>query len=150
VVCYKKNVARNLKFLKMNQRNLSAQNYGTLQDKLFTDNFNEGGEGIRGEGNVVLPSSYVGSPRYTSGKFCDALYICTILGCPSFFIAFTANPKRPEIIGAIRETSPTTTSSDRADIIARIFKFKLDELMHDLMHKHVMGRLAGISMVIEY
>jgi hypothetical protein len=85
-----------------------------------------------------------------SGKLKYALYMCTRLGCPSFFITFTANPKCPEIIKAIRETSPTATSSDRADIIARVFKLKLDEIMHDLMHKQVMERLAGISKIIEY
>jgi hypothetical protein len=120
-----------------------------LQDQLFTDNFNEGGEGIRG-GKVILPSIYVGSPIYMSGKFHGALYMCTRLGCSSFFITFTANPKWTEIVEANRETSPTATSSDRADIIAIVFKLKLDELMHDLMHKQLMGRLAGISMVIEY
>jgi hypothetical protein len=31
-----------------------------------------------------------------------------------------------------------------------VFKLKLDEFMHDLMHIQVMGRLAGISMVVEY
>jgi hypothetical protein len=46
----------------------------------------------------------------------------TRLGYPSFFITFTANPKWPEIIEAIRETSPVATSSDRADIIARVFQ----------------------------
>jgi hypothetical protein len=73
-----------------------------------------------------------------------------ILGCPSFFITFTANPKWPEIVEAIRDTSPTATSSDRADIIARVFKLKLDDRMHDLIHKQVIGRLPGIYMVIEY
>jgi hypothetical protein len=76
--------------------------------------------------------------------------MCTRLGWPSFFITFTANPKWPEIIEAILETPSTGTSSDRADIIARVFKLKLDELMHGLMHTQVMWRLAGISMVIEY
>jgi hypothetical protein len=42
------------------------------------------------------------------------------------FITFTANPKWPEIIEAIFDTSPPVTSSDRADIIARMFKLKLD------------------------
>jgi hypothetical protein len=36
------------------------------------------------------------------------------------------------------------------DIIARLFKFKLDEIMHELMHNQVMGRLAGIYVAIEY
>jgi hypothetical protein len=39
---------------------------------------------------------------------------------------------------------------DRADIVARVFKMKLDKCMHDLMHKQIIGRLAGISMVSEY
>jgi hypothetical protein len=71
VVHYKKNGARNLKFLKMNQPSLRAHTYGTLQGQLFTDNFNEGGgECIRGS-KVILPSSSVGSPIYMSGKFHD-------------------------------------------------------------------------------
>jgi hypothetical protein len=42
VVCYKKNVERNLICFKVNQPCLRARNYGMLQDQLFTDNFNEG------------------------------------------------------------------------------------------------------------
>jgi hypothetical protein len=105
---------------------------------------------VSGGGKVIFPSRCVGSHRYMSGKLHDTLYICTRLGCPSLFIIFNANPKWPEIVEAIRGTSPTSTSSDRSDIIARVFKLKLDELMHDLIHKQVMGRLSGISMVIEY
>jgi hypothetical protein len=133
----------------MNQPSIRAHNYGTLQDQLFTDNFKEGGEGIR-RTNAILPSSYVGSPIYMSGKFHDALYMCKRIGCPSFFITFAANLKWPEIIEAIRDTSPTSTSSDRVDIIARVFKFNLYEFMNDLMHKQVMGRLSVIYIVIEY
>jgi hypothetical protein len=32
----------------MNQQSIRAHNYGTLQDQLFTENFNEGSEGIMG------------------------------------------------------------------------------------------------------
>jgi hypothetical protein len=76
-----------------------------------------GGEGIRGY-KVILPSNYVGSPRYMSGKFHDALYMFTRLLCPSLFITFTVNPKLPGIIDAIRETSPTSTSGYRSNILA--------------------------------
>jgi hypothetical protein len=54
VFCYKKSVAHSLKFLKMDQPSLRAHNYGTLQDQRFTDNINEGGEGIRGGGLFLL------------------------------------------------------------------------------------------------
>jgi hypothetical protein len=93
-------------------------------------------------GNVIPPSSYVGSPRYTSGKFHDAMYIYTRLGCPFFLITFTMNPQWPEVIKAIRDTSPTATSGKRKDILARVFKLKLDALMHDMMNKQVFGRPA--------
>jgi hypothetical protein len=85
-------------------------------------------------------------------KFHDALYMCTRIGCASLilFITFTANPKWPETIEAILETSPTSTSTDMAAIIARVINLKLDELMHDLMHKQIFGRIAVIHMVIEY
>jgi hypothetical protein len=77
-------------------------------------------------------------------------YMCTRFGCPSFFITFTANPKWHDIIEAICDTYTSSTSIDRADILARVFKLKLDELIHDLMNKQIFGRLAGISMIIEY
>jgi hypothetical protein len=93
-----------------------------------------GGKGKREKG-------FMGKPGF---------YMHTRLGYPPFFVTFTANPKWPEIIEAIRETSPMATSSDAADIIARVFKLKLDDLMHDLIYKQIFGRLAGISMVIEY
>jgi hypothetical protein len=64
---------------------------------------------VSGGGEFILPSSYVGSHIYISGRFHDALYMCTRLGCPPFFITFTVNLKWPEIIEAILETSPTST-----------------------------------------
>jgi hypothetical protein len=65
-----KNVAHSLKFLKMNPPSLREQNYRMLQDQLFADNFNEGVK-VSGGGNVILPSSYIGSARYMSAKFHD-------------------------------------------------------------------------------
>jgi hypothetical protein len=104
---------------------------------------------LSGETKVILPSIYAGSPRYTSWKFNYATYMCTQLGCPSFSIMFTANPTWPEITDAVCDPSPTATSKERTDNVARVFTLKLDEFMHDLMHTQIFGRLAGISMVIE-
>jgi hypothetical protein len=51
-------------------------------------------------------------------------------------------------------THPTTPPSDATHTLvplpARVFTLKLDELMNNMMHTHIFGRLGGISMVIQH
>jgi hypothetical protein len=85
-----------------------------------------------------------------SGEFHDALYMCTRLGCPSFFITFTASPNWPDITEAGCDTYPTSTSKERAKNTARMFKQNLDDLIHDMMHKQIFRKGVGIYHVIRY
>jgi hypothetical protein len=45
----------------------------------------------------VLPSTYVGSPRWLAARFHDAMAVVKKYGRPSFFITFTCNSNWPEI-----------------------------------------------------
>ena len=72
----------------------------------------------------------------------DAMAICRYYGCPDLFLTFTCNPKWPEIQKCL-ELIPGQKPEDRPDIVARVFKIKLDELMNDLQKKESLWESYG-------
>ncbi|CAF3823865.1 unnamed protein product [Rotaria sp. Silwood1] len=68
-------------------------------------------------------------------------------GKPDLFITLTCNPTWREIE---EQLFPGQTSSDRPDLITRVFKLKLDELIDDLFKKHILGRTIANVFVIEF
>jgi hypothetical protein len=94
------------------------------------------------EGNqVLIPSSFTGGPRYMLQTYYDAMAICKHFGFPDLFITFTCNPKWPEITRYCEKRG--LTADDRPDIVARIFKIKLDSLMKDLTERHLLGKTVA-------
>jgi len=86
---------------------------------------------INEEGNkVLIPTSFTGGPRYMVQSYYDAMAICEHYGFPDLFITFTCNPKWPGINRYCQAIGLSV--DDRPDIVARIFKIKLDSLMKDL------------------
>jgi hypothetical protein len=65
---------------------------------------------------------------------------------PTFFITFTANPRWTEIT---QELLPSQQPADRPDIVARVFRLKLLELLTDLKNG-LFGPYAGHVYTIEY
>ncbi len=98
----------------------------------------------------VLPARYIGSPRYFQKKYQDALAIMRAFQTkPDIFLTITANPEWPEITEAIAK-HPHLSNEHRDDIISRVFKGKLKDLLHDLLKKHVLGVIVGYVYVIEF
>ena len=60
----------------------------------------------------------------------DAMAICRWAGYPDVFITITCNSKWPEIHRYVDKLG--LRPEDRPDIIARIFKIKLDQFVRDL------------------
>ena len=79
----------------------------------------------------------------------DAMAICRWAGYPDLFLTFTCNPKWSEINHSL-EFIEGLKYEDRPDIVARVFKIKLDELLHDLRHKSHFGRVIAIVYTIEF
>ena len=77
----------------------------------------------------------------------DAMAIVRKYGEPDLFITFTCNPRWKEIE---EQLFPGQTPSDRPDLIARVFKFKLNELIDDIIKKHIFGRTVAHIFVIEF
>lgn len=93
---------------------------------------------------VILPSSFVGGPRYLYQKYQDCIGICRKYGCPDLFITFTANSAWTEIAQALA-IFPGQHPSDRADIVDRVFKMKLNLLMDDITKHHFFGPINAGS-----
>ena len=98
-------------------------------------------------GRKILASSHTGSPRWYNGKFQNGMAICRKYHKPDFFITMTCNPNWPEIKQELLECQKP---QDRPDIVARVFKLKLDQLMNDLVHGGVLGKVVAYMYVIEF
>ncbi|XP_065316121.1 uncharacterized protein LOC135924917 [Gordionus sp. m RMFG-2023] len=110
--------ANNLNFIRQNQPKLRVDEYSGLMDYLETKSNNI----IPGKA-VILPSSF--PQRNMRERYHDAMAIVLKFGKPDLFITFTCNPNWREIKeNLFSGQSPT----DRPDLIARVFKLKLNEL----------------------
>ncbi|KAK9822437.1 hypothetical protein WJX74_008545 [Apatococcus lobatus] len=123
-----------LQYLRHNQAQLRAELFQGITDAVATDSNDARAIGKR----VVLPSSFIGSPRYM-----DAMAIVREHGKPDLFVTMTCNPKWPEIT---HELEPGQQASDRPDLTARVFKIHVIEFQkRGLPHAHLLIILAPES-----
>ena len=74
----------------------------------------------------------------------DAMAICRFYGPPDLFITFTCNTKWQEIADAL-EIIPGQKPNSRPDIVSRVFKLKVEELVSVLKIGTYFGKAkAGI------
>ena len=60
-------------------------------------------------------------------------------GKPDLFITMTCNPKWSEIVNELR---PGQEPQDRPDIVARVFKDNMDQLMKDLIQRECFRKVV--------
>ena len=126
---------------------MHAELYSGLGDALHGQHHNVDGAQIGKK--VILPSSFTGSARYQHQLYQDAMAVVWHYGKTDLFITFTFNPRWEEITGApLDNQSPC----DRPDIVAHIFKLKLQALLHDLHcgHYPVFGKMSTLIYVVEW
>ncbi|XP_022028245.1 uncharacterized protein LOC110929395 [Helianthus annuus] len=97
---------------------------------------------------VILPSSFTGGSRYMMQNYLDAMALCRTYGYPDFFITITCNPKWPEIVRFIGDSS--IKPEDRPDILCRLFNMKLDELIKDLKQKKIFDDINAVVYTVEF
>jgi len=95
----------------------------------------------------VLSSKFEGCYRNTYQKYHDAMAGARKHGKPSLFLTMVANPKWAEVVDNLK---PGQTSVDRSDLVARVFKLKLEALLDDLLKHGALGRPVAYVHVIEY
>ncbi|GJY34350.1 hypothetical protein Tco_0418819 [Tanacetum coccineum] len=96
----------------------------------------------------MLSSSFTSEPRYMRQDYMDAMALCRWYGCPDLFITITCNPNWPEIARYMREHN--LTSTDRPDVLSRVFKMKLDQLMKDVKELRLFGRVQAAVYTVEF
>ncbi|KAK1370912.1 hypothetical protein POM88_037004 [Heracleum sosnowskyi] len=90
-----------------------------------------------------------GGYRYMQQNFQDSIAVCKEYGHPDIFITFTCNPKWVEIQHAVTAVG-SQDASVRPDLVARVFKMKLDAMMSDLTKKDVLGGVLAVVYTIEF
>jgi len=131
-----------LRYIRLNQRRLRAENYALLRDAIATD-----GRSTDVGQLVVLPSSFTGGPRYMHERTQDAMTYVRAYGRPHLFITFTCNPSWDEIS---RELYPGQKPYDRHDLVARVFRLKLTTLMKLFYKGKVFGEVRCYIYTVEW
>ncbi|GKC26763.1 DNA helicase, partial [Tanacetum coccineum] len=98
---------------------------------------------------LILPQSFTGGPRYMYSHYLDALAICRVYGNPSYFITFTCNVKWPEISDYMAQF-PLLTTTDRADIVDRVFEMKIHEFVNYLRDAQPFGKVVAVLYTVEF
>ncbi|WKX98137.1 hypothetical protein Q1695_013657 [Nippostrongylus brasiliensis] len=132
-----------LNYARTHQRELRCDSYQGLMDHLMGSEDVQTAAGQR----IILPSSFQGGPRAMHQSYQDAMAIVAKYGRPDYFITFTCNPKWREIVENLHEGQ---TSSDRPDLVARVFYMKLAVLRKQLFRMHILGRVSAFIMVVEW
>lgn len=133
---------KRLSWLRNNQQTLRADSYSSFEDAVAE------GLPLRQIGvRTVLPSSHLGSPRYMSQSYHDCMAIVTSRGKPSLFITMTTNSRWPEIL---EQLDAGETTSDRPDIVARVFHLKLEAVLKEIFQDMIFGQVLGGTYVVEY
>ena len=114
---------------------------------------------------VMLPASVVGAPAHQKREVRNGLAVFARLGKPHFFITMTGNNNWPEFKAAVRQllrASPIPGASDSVeekdmtaenypDVMARVFRVRLQGLEADLRSGRVFGLpMCYIQRVIEF
>ena len=136
-----------LKFIQANQSKLRAELYQGLADVVQNSDGTIDGSQIGKK--IILPSSFTGGARYQHQLYQDAMAIVHHFGKPDFFITFTCNPHWEEITNELLEQQ---TAADHQDLITRVFKLKLQSLLHDIYYgsANVLGKMIALIYVIEW
>ena len=99
----------------------------------------------------IIPSTVIGSARDMQKKYQNALAILRAFQRkPDIFLTVTANADWPDITMAIDKLGRNPSNKERDDIIARVFKAKLTDIMDDILNKHVLGVMVAHVYVIEF
>ena len=134
--------AARLLFIRLNQDKLHADLYQGLADAAAH------GADLRDIGApTILPSTFIGGPRQMWKLYHDAMAIVRYCEKPDLFITMTCNPQWIELLDA---AFPGQTAQDRPDLIARLFKLKLDALLQDLIDQEVFSKVPGYLYTIEF
>ncbi|XP_074352461.1 uncharacterized protein LOC141691590 [Apium graveolens] len=128
-----------LDWIRNHQSTIRSDLYRSIRDSLTKGDTNPGNIG----NNVILPATHTGSQRYMNQYFKDSLAICRTIGHPSLFFTMTCNTQWPKI-KQMMEYLPGVDVANKPDVIVRVFKLKLDQLLDLIKKKKYFGKYIGV------
>ncbi|XP_054795045.1 uncharacterized protein LOC129300500 [Prosopis cineraria] len=136
--------SQRLHWIRTHQKELRGDLYQDLSDAILTGETQASSTGKR----IILPSSFTGGARYMIQNYQDAMAICRWAGYPDLFITFTCNPAWPEIKRYCQKYN--LSSTDRPDILCRVFKMKLQSLLKTIKDKKIFGTIRAEIYTVEF
>lgn len=142
-----------LNYLRNNQNTLRIECYQGLLDAVVNSasNISNNFEKKEKVGNLfILPSTYIGSPRYMQQHYQDAMAIMRKCGRPDLFITVTCNPKWKELKLILKQFPKNTNANDIPHITVRLFHTKLKSIMNDITQKKIFGKVLAYVYTVEF
>ena len=130
-----------LKYIRLNIR---CELLSSLQEAVIRGENDASSIGKR----IILPASFTGGMRYMFNNCQDAMAICKRFEYPDLFITITCNANWREIRDFV--TSRGLTTSDRPDIMCRVFKMKLDQMMTNFKKDKIFGNIVAGTYTVEF
>jgi hypothetical protein len=130
--------------LESSQKQMRADSYHNLREQLRKLARKRG---VKLGRCVILPSTFIGSPRYMVEKYHDALVLPRKFGKPDLFITMTCNPNWREITESLE---PGQLPHERPDLITRVFHLKMHELLKDVTKRELFGKCKAYNYVVEF
>ncbi|XP_012846882.1 PREDICTED: uncharacterized protein LOC105966852 [Erythranthe guttata] len=125
------------------QREIRTESYQGVVDSLSIERDIQSSDiGKR----VVLPSSFIGGPTDMRRQYVNAMALVERFGKPDIFLTMTCNPPWKEIQDNLL---PGQKPHDRPDLIARVFRSKLEEPKHDIVVRGLFGKVAAYVYTVE-
>ncbi len=140
---YSKVEGQQLRWVRLKQTTLRANQYKGMVDAMQQDGANNTNFGRM----VVLPATFVGSPRHMNQLYQDSMALVRKFGKPNLFITMTCNPNWPEILHELRLGEE---ASSHPDLTSRVFNMKLNALLKDLLQNGVSGTTVADIHVVEW
>jgi len=137
VDCFSTIESSRLKYIRFHQKELRASMYKGLSEAVLRGDTDPTASGKR----IVLPSTFVGGARYMIQNYQDAMAICGWAGYPNLFITFTCNHKWSELVDFLKKYR--LKPEDRPDLVTRLFKIKLNDLLKEIKKGDVFGKVKS-------
>jgi hypothetical protein len=132
-----------LDYFRNNQKQIRAELYQGIVDSVQTGET----KGCNIGRKFILPQSFTCGPRDMLRRYMDAMAIVQHYGKSDIFLTITCNPNWLEITQELKHNDEI---QNRPNLIARIFRAKLEELKDDLYKKNILGPVVAHIYVIEF
>jgi hypothetical protein len=132
-----------LNWFREHQPEIRTDLYKGIVDSITTGETRASAVGIR----TVLPGMFQGCYRDMKKRHMDAMALVTTYGKPDVFLTMTCNPNWPEIQD---ELFPGQTAQVRPDLVARVFRAKLETMKDMLTKEHIIGVVKAYVYVVEF